>query len=122
MKPRRVQEADLPELLRLYERSTIEHGKASEGGDYRTANRESETISSVYRELRSRGVETQKALLRLLNHADVHVRVMAAAHALEFAPEKGEPVLTEISQSLGIPALNAGMALKEWRKGSLRFP
>jgi hypothetical protein len=122
MKPASLHGADLSELLHLYERATIEHGRASESGDYRTANRESETIISVYRELRSRGLESQKALLSFLNHEDLHVRVMAAAPSLEFALEEGEPVLIEISKSRGIAPLDARMTLQEWRKGNLRFP
>jgi hypothetical protein len=122
MKRSGIQSGDLQELLNLYENATITHGRASEVGDYRTANREAETMGAVYRELRSRGIENQKALLRLLSHDNVHVRVMAAAHALEFAPEEGEPVLTEISRLHGIAALNAEMALQEWRKGNLKFP
>lgn len=118
----RNQSTDLPELLSLYERAAIAHGKASETGDYKTANKEYQIVAAVYRELRAQGVEKQKALLRFLNHSDAHVRVWAGAHALEFAPERGEAVLTEISQSTGIPALDAELTLEEWRKGNLRFP
>lgn len=117
-----VKGADLPQLLRLYERATAAHGTATEKGDYRTANREDETIAAVFRELRGRGIEAQKALLGFLDHGDPYVRVLTAAYALEFAPEQGEPVLTEISRSRGIPALNAEMTLQEWRKGNLKFP
>jgi uncharacterized protein DUF2019 len=122
MKRVNVNDADVAELLNLYERATIQHGRATESGDYKTANRESETIASVYRELRSRGLEAQKALLPLLHHSNIHVRVMAAADALEFAPDQGEPVLIEIAQSRGIAPLNARMTLQEWRKGNLKFP
>lgn len=117
-----VQEADLAELLRLYERAAIAHGLASEVGNYEAANMEYETLAAVYRELRTRGSETQNAVLGLLNHDDEYVRAWAAAHALEFAPERGEPVLTEISRTTGVRALDARMTLKEWRKGNLKFP
>ena len=52
-------------------------------------------IAAVYRELRRRGPDDQGALLELLQHDDAGVRLWAAAHALEFAPERGEPVAIE---------------------------
>jgi len=122
MKTTIINSAAIPDLLLLYENATSAHAKASELGDYRTANREYRTIAAVYSELRARGLSAQQKLLRFLNHPDPHVRVMAAAHALDFDPEKGEPILTELSLSRGVWALNARMSLEEWRKGRLTFP
>lgn len=46
-----------------------------------------------------------------------------AAHALDFAPEKGEPVLESLAGVQGsLIGFDAEMTLKEWRKGELRFP
>lgn len=50
------------------------------------------------------------------------VRVWAAAHALEFAPERGEPVLSHVAAEKGILSFNARMTLEVWRAGDLRFP
>ena len=61
-------------------------------------------------------------LLALLDHPDTSVRAWAAAHALEFAPAEGEPVLEEIASGADILAFNAEMTLTVWREGELRFP
>ena len=99
------------------------HGKASFNGDYRTANRNAETIINIYRELRRRGREDQNSILPLLNDEDLNVRAMAAFHALEFAPEQGEPVLLELSKlGRGLHRLNAEICLEQWRNGTLEFP
>ena len=58
----------------------------------------------------------------LLESDNPNVRGWAAAHALEFAPEKAVSVL---EASLADPAphgFNAKMTLIEWRAGRLRFP
>lgn len=110
------------ELANEYVSAAIAHGNASTSGDYREANLQHDIVQDVYRELRSRGKSAQNVLLGLLDHPNEAVRGWAAFHALEFAPEKGEPVLEALSRSLGISGFNAEMTLKEWRKGSLKFP
>jgi len=63
-------------------------------------------------------------LLGLLDSPDVGVKLWAASHALEFAPTDGELVLEALSRSseIGISKLTAETTLKEWKKGSLKFP
>jgi hypothetical protein len=56
-------------------------------------------------------------LLPLLEDSDVHVRMWAAAHALEFAPSEAEPVLASIGKLPGLAGLSARMTLQEWQKG-----
>ena len=79
-------------------------------------------IAAVYRELRTRGRDAQFALLPLLTHCNASVRCWAAAHALEFAPVKGEAALNELSMQGGLIGFSAEMTLEEWRNGALRFP
>ena len=79
-------------------------------------------VSAVYRELRARGKTAQNALLPLMTDPDDAVRGWSAAHALEFAPEQAEPVLTALADSRGVSAFSAKMTLREWRKGNLSFP
>jgi len=50
------------------------------------------------------------------------VRIWAAAHALEFSPRDGEPVLVAIARLSEPIGFSAEMTLKEWRKGRLEFP
>jgi|SRR5919109_3997723 hypothetical protein len=113
---------DIATLVRRYAAAATGHGKATETGDHRAANRHHDAIAGVYRDLRARGHEAQTALLALLNDSDAYVRSWAAAHALEFAPERGEPVLAALVQRGGFVGLDAEMTLAEWRQGTLRFP
>ena len=110
-------------LLASYAEAAAAHGEASETGDYRKANANHTIVASTYRELRSRGLSTQRSLLSLLNHQNDGVRGWAAAHALEFSPEEGEPVLKALAETnSGIIGLDAILTLEEWHKGRLRFP
>jgi len=110
-------------LIEMYATAAATHGEATESGDYKTGNRHYRIVESVYRELRSRGLEAQRALLPLLARAEPGVRGWAAAHALEFAPTEGEPVLAALAAvKASLVGLSAEMTLKEWRRGTLRFP
>jgi hypothetical protein len=110
------------ELVAEYRASASAHGVATVRGDYKTANGHHDRIAHIYRELRSRGDEAKGELLRLLDDIDPHVRSWAAAHALEFAPSRGESVLKRLASGGGLVGLNAAMTLEEWEKGTLTFP
>ncbi|AFE05648.1 hypothetical protein COCOR_04126 [Corallococcus coralloides DSM 2259] len=120
MSARKFQKATIEELLQWYEESSIVSGRALNAGDSRAANRAADKISGAYRELRSRGATSQ--LLPLLKSEDETVRTNVAAHALEFAPELGEPVLLWIAKRPGLNGLAAEYVLKAWREGTLKFP
>jgi hypothetical protein len=112
------------ELVGKYRDAARAHGAAElTRKAVRAANREAHTIAAVYRELRRR--DARSVLLVLLDDPDPGVRGWAGAHALEFAPSQGEPVLEalveEDSEPLG-NGFDAMMTLKEWRAGRLRFP
>lgn len=109
-------------LLSLYAEAAAEHGKASHEGDFKTVNQQHAILATVYRELRSRGRESQLALLPLLRHQDTYVRGWAASHALEFAPAEAEAALKELSAQGGLAGFGAEITLEEWRKGALEFP
>jgi hypothetical protein len=48
---------------------------------------------------------------------------LGRAHALDFAPEQGEAVLSALSEQYdGVAGFNAEMTLDVWRQGELRFP
>jgi hypothetical protein len=89
---------------------------------HRRGNADADTIASVYQELRRRGRES--ALLVLLDSADIGVVSWSAAHAMDFAPAEGEPVLMALAESdeSGLIGFGAKMTLREWREGRLRFP
>ena len=109
------------ETIRRYREAAEAHGEATKTGDASRANASHDIIASVYRELRASGQES--CLLVLLDDTNVSVRAWAAAHALEFAPEVGEPVLSAVvEEDAGLVGFDAEMTLREWRAGRLRFP
>jgi hypothetical protein len=110
------------ELLDMYVEAARGHGLATRHGDAVGANKQHDIIAAIYREIRKRGIDAQSALLALLDHDEPPVRMWAAAHALEFAPARGEAVLTDLLSEEGLEAFNAEMTLEVWRAGELRFP
>jgi hypothetical protein len=75
-------------------------------------------IVGTSRELRHRIAAAH--VLPLLK--DGGVRSCVAAHALEFTPEKGEPVLLRFASRPVRLRTPAEHALKAWREGTLKFP
>lgn len=123
MRKAQIKKADVPTLVVAYVDAAVAQGKALEVGDHRRANPKADLLSAIFAELRRRGLEAQQALLPLLRHPDPSVRCWAGAHALEFAPEQGEPVLAELAPTpRSFVALAAHVTLEQWRKGELRFP
>ncbi len=120
MNMRKLKKASIEELVQEYEQAAIAYGQALAAADSRAANRAHDKIAGAYRELRSRAAASQ--LLPLLRSEDEYVRSCVAAHALEFAPEQGEPVLLWLAARPGLNRTRAEYALKAWREGTLKFP
>jgi Domain of unknown function (DUF2019) len=117
----RLKDESTDELVARYRDAARGHGEAIRQGDSRTANRDADVVASVYRELRER--QRESVLLILLEDPDPSVRGWAGAHALEFAPTEGEPVMEAlVTEGEGIEGFNAEITLEEWRAGRLRFP
>jgi hypothetical protein len=111
------------DLVDIYAAAAVHHQAATAHGDAHGAQLAFGTVGAAYGELRSRGPEAQRALLPLLGHASPAVRLAAGAHALEFAPEEGEPVLEELAaEDETSVAFDAALTLEVWRAGDLRFP
>jgi hypothetical protein len=117
-----VESKSSEELIRLYEKAAHDHRQATDSGDPKTGNKAADVVAAIYHELRNRGLAAQSLLLPLLNRSDSGVRAWTAAHALEFAPEKGEPVLEALSNEPRLLGFSAKMTLKVWREGRLKFP
>ena len=108
-------------LIARYKSAASRHGEATLTADASTGKADADTIASVYRELRRRGSES--SLLVLLDSPDLGVRAWALAHAMEFTPEEGEPVLTALADSgesglIGFGARVAGRS-REGRSSGL---
>jgi hypothetical protein len=117
---RNGQEASIEELVQEYEQAAVAYGQALAAADHRAANRAHDRIAGAYRELRSRAAASH--LLPRFRSEDENVRSCVAAHALEFAPEQGEPILLEFTAHPGLIRTRAEYTLKAWREGTLKFP
>ena len=86
-------------------------------------NRLTAIQDAVYRELRSRGPEAPRKIVKLLRHEDVFARLCGATLGMEFAPDQAEKALESIESR---PEANARIAafrvLRLWRSGELKFP
>jgi hypothetical protein len=67
-------------------------------------------------------VNWAELLRRTFAVEDENVRSCVAAHALELAPEQGEPVLVELAARPGRIRTPPEYALKAWCEGTLKFP
>lgn len=96
---------------------------ALEAADSRTANKASDRVQAVYRELIQRGEDARMKLLDLLEHNNPRVRLWAASHALRFHPKEGERVLNVLlAEPPGLIKATAAATLYAWRNGTYRFP
>ena len=110
-------------LVKRYAEAAAEHGRATEAGNYKEANRAYKVIAAVYMELRRRGREAQLALLPLLEAPEPGIRAWVGTHALEFSPADGERVLSHMENTpRSLVSLSAQITLRQWREGKLRFP
>jgi len=110
------------ELADLFVESAVARTIAIDKMDPRTGNKYFDTMTNIYSELKSRGIESQRALLPLLHHEDPGVRLNAAALAFEFAPELAEPVIDSLAKLDGFVGFEAELVLEIWQKGELEFP
>jgi hypothetical protein len=110
----------LEELIAQYHDAARQHGSAKNS---KTANKAARQLAVTYRQIRELGSVACEGLLAFLVDDDSSVRSWAAAHALEFAPEKGEATLEALASGPPGPIrANATMTLREWRAGRLHFP
>ena len=106
-----------------YAEHAAAHGRATEEAlDAELINRHADEVADCYRALRHHGVEAQRKLLPLLGSDDPWVVAWAGAHALDFAPDEGEPVLSELARDDSLAGLSALTTLSSWRGGTLHFP
>jgi hypothetical protein len=110
------------ELVLEYACAAEQYGRFV-GINSKTTNRQAAIIAGCYRELRARGKDEQRALLNLLEgNNEEFVRCWVGAHALEFAPEVGEPTLSELSKKPSFVGFVARETLGRWKEGQLKFP
>src|SRR5262249_39719640 len=109
-------------LMTAYTNAATRYGRALSRCDFKEANRQADRLSQLYLKLRGRPRDIRVALLLpLLNHIELGVRLWAAAHALEFAPQLAERVLDRLMSANGLTSQVAAATLRDWHSGDLSF-
>jgi hypothetical protein len=111
------------QLVEEFRRLSAEHRHAIKSGNPRVANRKSDTLVAIIKELRSRGPAAQHQLLKLLADPEPSTRYWTASAVLEFAPSEAEQVLEEVSRTQrNTLGFSAEWALEQWREGTYSPP
>jgi hypothetical protein len=121
MKKAQLKKLPLDELIEMTRTASAERWRAIEAGKPKDGNRMFDLLVAIRRELRTRGMEAQRQLLRLLDEPDPGTRYWAAVSVLEFAPTEGERVLAEIAKIPdSLVGFSAEWALEKWKEGTLK--
>ena len=107
------------ELVEHFVAIAIDQDKASLEENNAKYNRLYSQMEAVRSELKIRPGDQRKALLPLLNHPNLQVRLKAAITTLAVAPGPSRQVLRTIASSNRLPqAANAGLILNGLKDGS----
>ncbi len=121
MKKAQVKKLATDELVEKIRTLSAERWLAIHAGKPREANRMFDLLVAIERELRARGIEAQRHLLKLLDDPDPGTRCWVAGSVLEFAPGEGERVLNDIAQHVdGLVGFSAERTLEEWKAGTFK--
>jgi hypothetical protein len=103
---------DVPTLVDRFVALALQQDRALLDDDIRKFNRIFDQMEAVKSELKARPGDQRSALLPLLDHPHVHVRLKAAKATLAVAPEVARNALQAIRESREYPqAGDAGMTL-----------
>lgn len=87
-------------------------------GDAKTGNKHARKYGAAVDKLLAHGDEGREALLVLLKHERMDVRVMAAAHLLRYRTAEAKAVLEEAAKGQGLVPFEAQQALLRWEEGT----
>lgn len=87
-------------------------------GDARTGNRHARKYGAAVDKLLAQGNAGREALMVLLKHPRMDVRVMAAAHLLRYRTAEAKAVLEEAAKGEGMVPFEAQQCLKRWEEGT----
>jgi hypothetical protein len=108
-------------ILERCARAADLHGRATDEGNFKVANRAYDRAARAFAALRkTSGYE--KALLSLLDHLSPHVRAWAATRLLPTHETQATRTLEQVGQGRGFMAFSARITLELWKKGELKLP
>jgi hypothetical protein len=123
MKKTQVKKLPTEGLIEQARTLSAERWRVIYAGKPKEANRMYDLLVAIRGELRARGIEAQRQLLKLLDDPDPGTRCWAAGSVLEFAPSEGEQVLTEIAKHVdGLVGFSAERTLEQWKAGTFNPP
>jgi hypothetical protein len=121
MRKTEVKKLPTEELIEKTRTLSAERWRAIYAGKPKDGNRMFDLLVAIHRELRARGLEAQRQLLRLLDDPDPGTRCWAATAVLEFEPGEGERVLADLAKNTdGLVGFSAEWALEKWKAGTLK--
>lgn len=121
MKKAEVKKLSTEQLVEKTRSLSARRWHAIYAGKPKDGNRMFDLLVAIQRELRTRGMEAQRQLLSLLDDPDPGTRCWAAASVLEFAPDEGERVLTDLSKNAeGLVGFSAEWTLEQWKAGTFK--
>lgn len=112
MKQLQLQSQTVDELVQHFAAIALKQDEALLENEISKVSRLYWQLKAVEAELKVRGGDQRRALLRLYDHPNAQVRLKAAKATLAIAPQLGREMLEEISQSGECPqAGEAGMSI-----------
>ncbi|HEX8439080.1 DUF2019 domain-containing protein [Archangium sp.] len=108
----------LGKLVNDFSRHVAAQTDAVFRGDARTGNLHAKRYVAAFEKLRGHGDAGRAALMVLLTHPRMDVRVAAAAHLLRYRTAEAKAVLQEVAKGEGLAAFEAQEALKRWEEGA----
>ncbi|WNG51604.1 DUF2019 domain-containing protein [Archangium minus] len=108
----------LEELVEQFALNVAAQTEAIWRGDAKTGNKHARKYGAAVDKLLAHGDTGRDALLVLLKHERMDVRVMAAAHLLRYKTAEAKAVLEEAAKGQGLVPFEAQQALKRWEDGT----
>ena len=122
MKQERIITAETEELVSELSSAAIAYGELFDASKNNQANKKADLITTLYKEIRDRGPDAQRLLLRLLEHPNPDVRYWVATYSLQFS-EDGVSILRDLGeQPPGWRRHFARDALRSWERDEIIFP
>jgi hypothetical protein len=121
MKKTQIKKLPTEELIEKIRTLSAERWPAIYAGKPKEANRMYDLLVAIRAELRARGSQALRQLLKLLDDPDPGTRCWVAGSVLDFAAEEAEPVLAEIAKNAGgLVGFSAERTLEQWRAGTFK--
>jgi hypothetical protein len=118
MDRRTMSAEEVAETVEAFARAAARHYEYTEtGAGRRKINREADKVREAYRQLRSHE-GGKRALLPVLDDANLAVVSMAATYLMHFAPDRSKAALERVAKDPRLLGLEAQYALQRFKDGT----